>query len=73
MYIARSPKLKIMFMETSSAIRQKGESQNGFSRKQSTSNFLKNEHFLPPDTLTYVRVSGGQKYSLFGKFDVLFS
>ena len=59
-------------METSSAIRQNGESQNGFSRKKSTSNFLKNEYFLPPDTHTYVRVSGGKKYFLFGKFDVLF-
>ena len=26
----------------------------GVSRKQSTPNFPKNEHFLPPDTHTYV-------------------
>ena len=32
----------------SSAIRQKGESQNGGKRKQSTPNFLKNEQFLSP-------------------------
>ena len=25
------------------------------SRKQTTSNFPKNDHFLPPDTHTYVR------------------
>ena len=34
----------------SSVIRQKGESQNGVSRKQSTPNFPKNEHFLSLDT-----------------------
>ena len=41
------------------------------SRKQSTPNFPKNEHFLPPDTHTYVCVSGGKKCSFFGKFGVL--
>ena len=41
------------------------------SRKQSTSNFPKNEHFLLPDTHTYVCVSGGKKCLFFGKFDVL--
>ena len=39
---------------------------------QSTPNFPKNERFLPPDTHTYVCVSGGKKRSFFGKFDVLF-
>ena len=34
-------------------------------------NFPKNEHFLPPDTHTYVCVSGGKKCSFFGKFSVL--
>ena len=34
----------------SSVIRQKGETQTDDSRKQSTPNFPKNEHFLPPDT-----------------------
>ena len=38
-----------------SVIRQKTESQNECSRKQSTPNFRKNEHLLPPDTHTYVR------------------
>ena len=32
----------------SPVIRQKGGSQNGSSKKQSTPNFPKNEHFLPP-------------------------
>ena len=36
----------------SSVIRQKGESQNGCFKRQSTPNFPKNEHFLPPDTHT---------------------
>ena len=39
--------------------------------KQNTPNFPKNEHFLPPDTHTYVCVSGGKKPSFFGKFGVL--
>ena len=47
----------------------------GVSRKQSTPNFPKNEHFLPPHTHRYVCVSGGKKCSFFrkfGKFGVLF-
>ena len=40
-------------------------------RKQSTPNFPKNQHFLPPDTHTHVCLSAGNKYSFFGKFDVL--
>ena len=55
----------------SSVIRQKGESQNGCFKKKSTPNFPKNEH-LPPDTHTYLCVSGGKKCSLFGKFGVLY-
>ena len=31
----------------------KYESQNGCFKEKSTSNFLKNEHFLPPDTHTF--------------------
>ena len=42
----------------------------GVSRKQSTSNFPKNKHFLPPDTHTYVCLSGDKKCSFFGKFGV---
>ena len=45
--------------------------ETGVSRKQSTSNFPKIEHFLPPDTHTYMRLSGDKKCSFFGKFDVL--
>ena len=56
---------------TSSVIRLNGVSQTGVSRKQSTVNFRKNEHFLPLDTHTYVCVSGSEKYSFFGKFGVL--
>ena len=44
--------------------------KNGVSRKQSMSNFPKNEHFVPLDTHTYVCVSGGKKCSFFGKFVV---
>ena len=40
-------------------------------RTQSTPNFPKKEHFLPPDTHRYVCVSGGKKCSFFGKFGVL--
>ena len=42
------------------------------SRKQSTPNFPKNEHFLPPDTHKYVCVAGDKKCSFFGKFGVLY-
>ena len=55
----------------SSVIRQKGESLNGVSRKQSMPNFPKNKHFLLPDTHMYVCVSGDKKRSFFGKFGVL--
>ena len=58
-------------MSSSSVIRQKGESLNGVSRKQSTPNFPKNKHFLNPDTQTYVCVLEGKKCSFFGKFGVL--
>ena len=34
-------------------------SKRVFQRKQSTTNFPKSKHFLPPDTHTYVCVSGG--------------
>ena len=40
----------------------------GFSRKQNTLDFPKNEHFLPPDTHKCVC---GKTYSFFGKFSVL--
>ena len=45
--------------------------ETSLTRKQSTQNFPKNEHFLPPDMHTYVCVSGGKKCSIFGKFGML--
>ena len=44
----------IKVRQISSVIKQKGEPQKGVTRKQSKSNCPKNEHFLPPDTPTYV-------------------
>ena len=41
------------------------------SKKQSTPNFPKKEHFLPPNAHAYVCVPGGKKCSFFGKCDVL--
>ena len=56
----------------SSVIRQKGESQQTCSRKQSTPNFPKTKiSYSLIRTRTYVCVSGGKKCSIFGKFDVL--
>ena len=46
----------------------KGNFKTGVSRKQSTPNFPKNEHLLPPDTHTYVCVSGGKKCWFSEKF-----
>ena len=43
----------------------------GVSRKQSTSKFPKNKHFLPPDTYTCVCVSGVMKCLFLGNFGVL--
>ena len=48
-----------------------GESQNGCFKKQSTPNVSKSEHFLPPDTHTYVCVSTGKKCLFYGKFGEL--
>ena len=45
--------------------------KTGVSRKQSTPNFPKSKHFLPPDTHTYVCISGGKKCLFFGKFGML--
>ena len=45
---------QIFFYMILPVIRHKGESQNGFSRKQNTSNFPRNEHFLAPDKHTYL-------------------
>ena len=55
---------------SSSVIRESVNLKTGVSRKQSTANFPKNKHFLPPDTHTYECVWGGKKCSFFGKFDM---
>ena len=55
----------------SSVIRQKWNIKKEITRKESTSNFMKNKHFLPSDTHKYVCVSRGRKYSFFGKFGEL--
>ena len=70
---------KEIFLENSSIIRQKGESQIGVTGKQSTSNFPKNEHsLLPvsggkkyPGVSKIPPVSPGKKYPFFGKFGAL--
>ena len=41
------------------------------TRKQNTPNFPKNKHFLPPETPTYVCISGNKKCSFFRKFGEL--
>ena len=45
--------------------------KTGVAKKQSTPNFPKNEHFLPPDMHTCVCVSGVKKFSVSRKFSVL--
>ena len=40
----------------------------GVSRKQSRSNFLKNEHFLPPDRHMYLYISGVRNVSFLENF-----
>ena len=52
-------------LSISLVMRQKGESQNGCFKKTELVNFL------PPDTHTYVCVSGGKKCSPFGQSDML--
>ena len=47
-----------VFFYISSVIRQKANLKTDVSRKQSTSNFPKNEHFLLIDTHTYMCVWG---------------
>ena len=42
--------------------------KTGFTRKQRTPDFLKNEHFLPNDTHMHVCVSGDKKCSFSRKF-----
>ena len=48
-----------------------GSKAKGSISKRSSPNYPKSDHFLPPDTNTYLCVSGGKKCSFFGKFGVL--
>ena len=65
-------RLKIsLAFEVLSVIRQKGESQNGCFKKAKHAKISKKKHFLPPDTHTYVCVSGGKTCLFFGNFGVL--
>ena len=48
-----------------------GISKRVFQENKARPIFRKNEHFLPPDTHTYVSVLGGKKCSLLGKLVVL--
>ena len=41
-------------LQKSSVIIKRANLKTGVSRKQSTPSFPKNEHFLPPDTQTYL-------------------
>ena len=52
-------------------IRQMANLKTGVTQKESTPNFSKNKHFLPPDAHTCVRISEGKKCSFFGKFGML--
>ena len=52
--------------------RQKGESQSRCFKKTKHAKFSKNEHFLPPDTHTYVCVSGGKKCPFFRNLPCFF-
>ena len=48
----------------------KGRISKRASQENKAPNFPKNEHFLAPDTHTYVSLSGSWNCSFFGKFDV---
>ena len=50
-------------LQLSSVIRQKGKCKNGCFKKTKHAEFPQNEHFLLPDTHTYVCVSGGINFS----------
>ena len=64
---------KLLFKEFDVFVRNKAKgriSKRVLQENKPRQIFPKNEHFLPPDTNTYVFVSGGKKCSLFGKFIV---
>ena len=45
----------MFFIMVTVEIGKRANLKTGVTRKQSTPIFAKNEHFLPPDTYTYVR------------------
>ena len=49
----------------------KWQSQNGCYKKTKHDKFLKKRIFLTPDTHMHVCISGGKKWSFFGKFGEL--
>ena len=51
--------------------RKRANLKTGVTRKPSTPNFSKNDHFLPPGPHTHTYISGGKKCSFFGKFGLL--
>ena len=55
----------------SSAITQKGESQDGCYKKTKYAKFFEKRSFLPPGPHTHTYISGGKKCSFFGKFGLL--
>ena len=71
-YTQKKLKINLTQRNTTSIIRQKGESQNGcFKKNKGREIFRKKKHFLPPDTHTHVCIAVGKKCSFFGKFGVL--
>ena len=64
--------LKDNHNKNSLVIKQKGKSQNGCDKKTKHAKISENQHFLLPDTHTHVYVSGGKKFSFFGKFRELY-
>ena len=58
---------------TESVIRQRGESQNGCSKKTKHVIFSEKRTLLPPDTHTYVRVYQGVKNVCFSKNNTCFA
>ena len=55
----------------SSVIRQKGKSRNGCFKKTKHVKFSEKRSIVPPDTHSYVYVSGCKECSFSGKFDEL--
>ena len=62
-----------MYSLRSLVMREKDESQSGGNKKAKHAKYSEKRTFLtPPDTHTYVCVSGGKKYLFFKKFGLLY-